>query len=99
MTDNGQMELSDYRPDGPGIIATDIIRMAGQMLRIFNLMRDGQWRTLSQISMQTGASEAGASARLRDFRKPRNGGHTVNRRRVSGGLYEYQLIVSTDFSR
>lgn len=68
----------------------DEARLTGQMLRVFTLMRDGKYRTLKQIA-GTMDGEAGVSARLRDLRKPQYGSHTVNRRRVSGGLYEYQL--------
>jgi len=59
-------------------------------------MRDGEWRTLGEISEATGHPEASVSARLRDFRKPRFGGHTVNRRRgkwVGGSWWEYQLLA------
>lgn len=70
----------------------DEARLKGQMLRVFTLMMDGRWRTLAQIK-GTQDSEAGVSARLRDLRKAQYGSHTVNRRRVRGGLYEYQLIT------
>lgn len=70
-------------------------RLTGLALRVFTLMSDGSWRTLSQIRDVVGGSEAGISARLRDFRKPRFGGHTVERERQENpawGLYRYQLI-------
>jgi hypothetical protein len=54
-------------------------------------MLDGQWRTLSQIVLHVGGSEAGVSARLRDLRKQKFGAYTVNGRRRSGGLWEYQV--------
>lgn len=75
----------------------DQVRLTGQILRIFNLMKDGDWRTLTQISFATGDPHASVSARLRDFRKDRFGNHTVNRRhrgKLSGGLHEYQLILN-----
>lgn len=63
--------------------------------RVFALMTDGTWRTFSEIQAVTGGSHTAISARLRDFRKPKFGGHHVaRRRRTSGhGLFEYQLIV------
>lgn len=67
-------------------------RLTGQTLRVFTLMSDGKWRTLKQIAGDRD-SEAGVSARLRDLRKKQFGSHAVNRRRVSGGLWEYQLEV------
>ncbi len=73
----------------------DGIRLTGQIKRIFELMRDGNWRTLRQIARATYCLETSASTRLRDFRKPRFGGHTVERRRVPGypGLHEYRLVL------
>lgn len=69
-------------------------RLAMQQNRIRALMRDGAWRTLSQISQATDDPEASVSARLRDLRKPRFGSNTVERRFVSRGLFEYRLIVN-----
>ncbi len=76
-------------------------RLKGQALRVFDVMADGKWRTLSQIAAVTKwwhektDSEAGISARLRCFRKA---GHTVERRRVPGGngLHEYRLTPRKD---
>lgn len=77
--------------------AFDYARLESQLWRVFGLMWDGEWRTLEQIAQATGGSEAGVSARLRDFRKPKFGGHTVNARRVGepkSGLFEYQVIFN-----
>lgn len=71
-------------------------RLTSQYARVFTLMRDGQWRTLSEIQEEVGGSEAAISARLRDFRKPENGGHAVDRRRrgePSAGVWEYRLSL------
>jgi len=74
---------------------TDAPRLSRQLDRVRDMMSDGQWRTLAQIATATGCSEASASARLRDLRKARFGGHTVERRRVPGGrgLHLYRLEV------
>jgi hypothetical protein len=82
---------SDYVPE------LDDRRLTGQILRIFDLMRDGEWRTLSDIESATGDPQSSISAQLRHLRKERFGGHTVNKRRQgdrSNGLFEYQLITS-----
>lgn len=71
-------------------------RLLGQSKRVFGLMCDGVWRTLGEIQMVTGDPQASVSARLRDFRKARFGGHCVDRRRrgdESRGLWEYRLVV------
>jgi hypothetical protein len=68
--------------------------MSGQLLRVFDLMKDGQWRTLNSIANQIGGgSVAAISARLRDFRKDKFGAHTVERKNVEGGLFLYRLIL------
>jgi hypothetical protein len=55
-------------------------------------MKDSQWRTLSGIADMTGDPEASVSAQLRHLRKERFGKHTVRRRHLGSGLYEYQVI-------
>lgn len=74
----------------------DHARLSGQILRLFELMNDGQWRTLKEISALTEIPEASASAHLRSLRKERFGAYTVNRR-IRGireqGLWEYQVVV------
>ena len=83
--------------DGPRDGATfdpyrDEERLNRQMRRVFAVMRDDRWRTLKEIADRTGDPEASISARLRDFRKPKFGGLVMNRRYLSAGLYEYQLL-------
>jgi len=73
--------------------ALDQERLSSQLERVKTLMQDGRWRTLAEISAITGGTESSVSARLRDLRKDRFGGHTVNRRRLIGGLYDYQLVL------
>jgi hypothetical protein len=73
--------------------ARDSARLGAQFLRIFDLMKDGEPRTLREISQATGDPESSVSAQLRHARKPRFGGHTVEREHVGNGLYLYRLIV------
>ena len=76
---------ADYEP------ARDGARLTQQYGRIFALMRDGRWRTLAEIARVTHDPPASISAQLRHMRKRRFGSHTVNRRYLGDGLYEYQL--------
>lgn len=78
---------TDYKPE------RDNARLSGQILRVFNCMKDGKWRTLNLISDITGDPEASISAQLRHLRKERFGGHTVEREYIEKGLYKYRLIV------
>ena len=68
-------------------------RLTGQILRVFNLMKDGKYRTLREISNITKDPEASISAQLRHLRKERFGGYTVDKENVVGGLFIYKLIV------
>ena len=76
----------DYQPE------LDFVRLTGQMERIYNLMQDGQFRTLSQIASITRDPESSVSAQLRNFRKARFGGYIVNRKRELNTWY-YQLQI------
>jgi hypothetical protein len=72
-------------------------RLEGQLARIFNLMKDGAWRTLAEIAKETRDPEASVSAQLRHLRKERFGSHIVKKRSRGDrnvGLWEYQLIIN-----
>lgn len=66
-------------------------RLNGQLLRVWRAMSDGQWRGLAQISRITGDPTTSVSAQLRHLRKPRFGGHRVDKRYLGNGYYEYCL--------
>lgn len=83
-----QFDGQTYLPERDGE------RLRSQLQRVRDLMIDGQWRTIPQITAEVGGSEAGVSARLRDLRKPRNGGYTVDRKYLGEGLFEYRLEVT-----
>lgn len=90
-----QVSIEDYlktaRYEGP-VNAADCARLEGQTRRIFDLMKDGTYRTLAEIENLTGYPQASISAQLRHLRKLRFGGNQVDkRRRDNGGQWEYQL--------
>jgi hypothetical protein len=66
-------------------------RLRGQQLRIWNLMRDGCFRTLHQIAQSTGDPEASISAQLRHLRKPRFGAFLVDKVYLDNGLFSYRV--------
>jgi len=78
--------------------AIDGARIQRQMRDVFDLMADGKWRTLHEISVTLGHPEASVSAQLRHLRKPRFGGHIVAKRRrtAEGGTWEYHLLEIRD---
>jgi hypothetical protein len=82
-----QFEGVDYQHE------RDSERLTSQIKKIKDTMQDGQWRTLKEIASSTGAPEASVSAQLRNLRKEKHGGHKVNRKHISNGLYLYQLIL------
>ena len=60
---------------------------------IFNLMKDGKWRSLASIASATDGAIDTVSARLRDLRKTQFGGHKVETRKLEKNTYEYRVEV------
>ena len=83
---NVRFNGSDYDPQ------RDDDRLSGQLLRIWDFMKDSKWRTLNEISQATGDPQASISAQLRHLRKPRFGAHTVEKEYLGNGLYQYKVI-------
>ena len=81
---------STYNPERDGQ------RLGDQMQAVFHVMKFGMWHSLGEIALMTGAPESSVSARLRDLRKPKFGGHTVEREYIHKGLFRYRLIVRED---
>ena len=78
---------ADYNPD------RDNARLTGQLRRIWEIVIDGRWYTLKDISIRTGAPEPSISAQLRHLRKPRFGSHIVEREYIANGLYKYRVLA------
>lgn len=81
----------DYQPE------RDNPRLIGQILRIWEVMRDEDWHTLSEIERRTGDPQSSISAQLRHLRKKRFGQHTIEKEYMSNGLYQYRLIINDLF--
>lgn len=84
-------DFTRVRFDGPDVTPRDQVRLGKQLEAIYELMRDGSWRSLASIEAATGYPQASISAQLRHLRKPRFGKYTVERRRVGDG-YQYRVI-------
>lgn len=78
-----------YEPD------RDKIRLTGQLLRTYEVMRDGRWHTLTEIAERAHGSPQSVSARLRDLRKKRFGAYEVERKRHDylDGVWLYRLVL------
>ena len=92
------LEIPSKYPANPHFNGSDYIpkldhkRLTGQLADIKALMIDGTFRTLNEIESATGYPQASISAQLRNLRKERFGGYTVNKqRRALEGLFEYGL--------
>jgi hypothetical protein len=83
MAKDDRFNGSDYVP------MRDDIRLTGQLLRVWNVVKDGARRTLDQIAKASGDPAASVSAQLRHLRKKRFGAHEVHKEYIADGLYEY----------
>lgn len=92
--------ISTTWTDGPRDGATyvpehDFTRLNRQARLVAEYMVQHGYCSLREISLATGQPEASISARLRDLRKERFGGHMVERRRRASarGTWEYRFTA------
>jgi len=79
--------------DGETIVPEeDNPRLGKQIERVYKAVKDGMWHSLASIARKTGAPESSVSARLRDLRKTKFGGYTIDRKRHETGLHLYKLV-------
>lgn len=90
------LELNNIRFDGSDINAEkDNSRLTGQIKVIFNLMKDGKYRTLREIEDETDFPQSSISAQLRNLRKERFGSFNIEKRSRGDrekGLFEYRIV-------
>jgi hypothetical protein len=79
--------------------AEDKRRLTAQLSVVKQLMQDNRWWTIAQLcdavwKQGYKGTQQGVSARIRDLRKARFGGHVVMRRRTErvSGEFEYRLL-------
>jgi hypothetical protein len=73
-------------------------RLTNQYDTIFNIMKDGTWRSVRQIRKLTGYPQNSIQAQLRHSRKKKFGSHELNKKYKKKGLYLYQIIVNPNYS-
>lgn len=66
----------------------DYDRLSAQCKRVAEIMADGEWHRLAEISEKTRDPEASISARIRDLRAA---GFNVEREYVENGLWKYRI--------
>ena len=69
----------------------DGIRLTGQLERVFDVMKNGQWITLRELADRSRCPEASASAQLRNLRKDRFGGFVIEKKYDHMGVFLYKL--------
>ena len=91
------MKQTEFRFDGSDYVHDrDSERLTGQLFRVFETIKDGNWYTLNAIAEATEDPPASISAQLRHLRKPRFGGYTVDKKHIENGLYVYRLVLDED---
>lgn len=71
----------------------DGARLTKQLEAVKRVMGDGQWHTLHEVCEIVKASTASVSARIRDLRKAKFGGFTIERQYIRKGVWAYKLIA------
>lgn len=74
----------------------DQIRLGKQLQKVFDCLSEerGGWLTIPEISQVTGiVAHQSISARIRDLRKDKFGGHNVEHRNIGGGTWEYRMVA------
>jgi hypothetical protein len=78
----------------------DYERLMSQLNQVFEIMKDGKWYTIQDVTARvTHGTETSISEKIRSLRKDKHGAHTVERRYLSNGLYEYKLTVNPNTTR
>ena len=74
----------------------DGIRLTGQLERVFDVMKNGQWITLRELADRSRCPEASASAQLRNLRKERFGGFEIEKKYDHMGVFFYRLKLGAE---
>ena len=86
----------DVNPVAPAGIEMngDVVRLNKQQARVWAILKDEQWHTLYELAEWCGVPPQSVSARIRDLRKDKYGGHTVERESLGRGLFRYRLKIN-----
>jgi hypothetical protein len=91
------LELENVKFDGSDVDSEkDNLRLAGQLKVIYDLVKDGKYRTLREIEDETNYPQSSISAQLRNLRKERYGSFNIEKRSRGdreNGLFEYRIVI------
>jgi hypothetical protein len=89
MFDNGSRSFFHGETYSKGV---DFERLKNNQQRVFFLMLDGQWHLPKEIQAVGGAK---GLTRVRALREAQYGGLTIEKERISSGLWRYRLDLNT----
>lgn len=67
-------------------------RLKNALERVRRLLRSGRAWTAVELAEAAGCSETGVTARVRDLRKAKFGGHVIESKCVAGGKWTYRMV-------
>ena len=73
----------------------DFNRLHGQLRRVYEVMKDGEWHSLDGLADKAGGTVASVSARVRDLRKKQFGARLVERKHIKDGLFLYRMVKTS----
>ena len=91
----GSIDDTDFYPHGDDITKEELVKMTGARKQVYDIMSDGEWRTVEQIQhfMTEFSPPQSVTIYLRSFREAKYGGYVVNKRKVGKSrLFEYQVL-------
>jgi len=68
-------------------------RLSGNLLAVFDVLKNGEKMTLFELSKQSGVPLNSVSSRFRDLRKRKFGGYNMRSERLLGGTWVYWMEV------
>jgi hypothetical protein len=77
----------------------DFYRLHGQLRRVYEVMKDGQWHSVNELVASAGGTAASITARVRDLRKQKFGARLVERKHVKAGFFLYRLVRGDNFTQ
>lgn len=89
-----QAELN-FTPSGYGFEESDLPRIKSNARKVWDIMIDQQFHDLQNISERLNMPHSSVTACVRGFRNNKNGGHTVNKKKMPEGHFLYQLIPAS----